>query len=54
MCLKSLINVLICKLYYGFGGIRHLTLSRQVSFSMFSLNSNNLYVQKLDRMRMID
>ena len=38
MRLKSLIDVLICKLHYvgGFGGIRHLTLSRQVSFSMFS------------------
>ena len=29
MRLKSLIDVLICKLQYGFGGIRHLTLSRQ-------------------------
>jgi hypothetical protein len=48
------IDVLICKLHYGFGVIRHRTLSQQVSFSMFSLNSNNLYVQKLDRMRMID
>jgi hypothetical protein len=52
--LKSIIDVLICKLHYGFRGIRHLTLSRQVSFSVFSLNSNNPYVQKLDRMRMID
>ena len=51
--LKSLIDVLICKLHYGFGGIRHLTPLRQVSLSMFSLNSNNLYVQKLDRMRII-
>ena len=50
-CLKSLIDVLICKLHYGFGGIRHLTLPRQVHFS---LNYNNLYVQKLARMRMID
>ena len=44
--LKSLIDVLICKLHYGFGGIRLLTLSWQVRFPMFSLNSNNLYVQK--------
>ena len=52
--LKSLIDVLICKLHYGFGGIRQLMLSRKVSFSLFLLNSNNPYVQKLDRMRMID
>ena len=52
--LKSLIDVLICKLHYGFGGNRLPTLSKQASFFMFSLNSNNLYVQKLDRMRMID
>ena len=30
MRLKSLIDVLICKLHYGFGGFRHLTLSRQM------------------------
>ena len=54
MHLESLIDVLIYKLHYGFGGIRHLTLSRQVSCSMFSLNSNSPYVQKLDRMGMID
>jgi hypothetical protein len=53
--LKSVIlHKLFSYLHYGFGGIRHLTLSRQVSFSMFSLNSNNLYVQKFDRMRLID
>ena len=52
--LKSLIDVLICKLHYGFGGIRHLTLSRQVSFAMFSLKPINRYVQKLDIMHMID
>ena len=54
VCLKSLIDVLICKLHFGFGGIRHLTISRQVGFAMFSLKPINRYVQKLDIMPMID
>ena len=33
--LKSLIDVLFCKLHYGFGGNRLSTLSKQVSFWEF-------------------
>jgi hypothetical protein len=33
--LKSLIDVLFCKLHYGFGGNRLPTLSKQVSFLEF-------------------
>ena len=35
MHLESLIDVLFCKLHYGFGGNRLSTLSEQVSFVEF-------------------
>jgi hypothetical protein len=36
--LKYLIDVLFCKLHYGFGGNRLSTLSKQVSLSEFIID----------------
>ena len=51
--LKSLIDVLFCKLHYGFGGNRLSTLSKQVSFSEFIIDRYDVSVYKRYRMYMI-
>ena len=53
MRLKSLIDVLFCKLHYGFGGNLLPTLSKQVSFPEFIIDRYDVSVKKIYRMYMI-
>ena len=45
--LKSLIDVLFCKLHYGFGGNRLPTFSKQVSFSEFIIHRYDVSVYRI-------